>query len=605
MRALPIIGRVVAFVLVAAAFASLWALWSGVGRPPLFLRNGAEAGNFRTDRNVVYGTNKGSTDPQLKRVHKGDRIDMAAVPRTDVYDLVMGTMERPVTYPMIDTSGRHYAVTLAPVRAKDHQGEIVDAIVNTLATIVSIFLAVLLLLRRPGALAFAFAIYCTFTINTQALVQAIGVVPEPEVRAGLQSLALLTTFYLGSFALVAFALRFPTPLDGRIGTLAMRFVEAAIAACTIAALALDPRTFSSIADALQQKLFVACIVAVVAIVAVRFTRADAHARQRLGWVLAGALISAVCGLSEVADIPRAPTWGGELVRLASEALPIAVAYAVLRHRVIDVGFAINRTLVFSLLTLLVVTVIVAVDRIVDTFLQQSRVLEGGIEAVVSVALGLVFTQLHERMKYVVERFLFRERHAAEKRLEGRIAALDFAETEPSVDHLLTSETCEILHLRSAAVFRARADNVFERTAAVGWEASPTTLERDHLVVRILRAQERSLLLAEERVRDPRFPQGDAYPQIAIPIVRRHRLLGIAFYGHEAGEETLDPAERALVERAVAAAANAYDAIEAATYRRDANMDAPITALGRRGARDAAREDDGFDPPLPERTALSG
>jgi hypothetical protein len=586
LRVLPIVGRVVAFILVVAAFASLWALWSGVGRPPLFLRNGAESGNFRTDRTLVYGTNRNSTDPELKRVHKGDRIDMDAVPRTDVYDLVMGTMERPVTYPMIDTTGKHYTVTLAPVRAKDHQSEIVDAVVNTIATITSIFLAVLLLLRRPGSLAFAFAIYCTFTINTQALVQAIGVVPGPVVRAALQSLALLVTFYLGSFALVSFALRFPTPLNGRIGTIAMRVLEGAIVACTIAALALDPRQFSLVADALQQKLFVACIVAVVVIVAVRFARADAATRQRLGWVLAGAVISAVCGLSQVADIPRAPTWGGEIVRLVHEALPIAVAYAVLRHRVVDVGFAINRTLVFSLLTLLVVTIIVAVDRVVDTFLQQSRVLEGGIEAVVSVALGLVFTQLHEKMKYVVERFLFRERHAAEKRLEARIAALDFAETEPSVDNLLTIETCEILHLRSAAVFRARAEGAFERTSAVGWDASPETLDRDHLVVRILRAQERSLLLAEERVRDHRFPEGDAYPQIAIPIVRRHRLLGIVFYGHEAGEETLDPAERALVERAVAAAANAYDAIEAATYRRETNADAPLTALGRLGTLEA-------------------
>jgi hypothetical protein len=78
-----------------------------------------------------------------------------------------------------------------------------------------------------------------------------------------------------------------------------------------------------------------------------------------------------------------------------------------------------------------------------------------------------------------------------------------------------------------------------------------------------------VVLADAGIREDTFPAGNARPDIAIPIVVRHEFLGLALYGRRNDDAPLDPEEREMVGRLVAAAALAYDAIEAAEWRRRA------------------------------------
>jgi hypothetical protein len=559
-------GRILACVLFVSALASLWVVWETVNGPtPL---------DF-TERGAKYlVTQKSGDDPQLRRVSLGDALNVGALTRSERYEMYFGPIARPISYRLINSAGQEYRVSLGPTHIYDWSaGNIARMLVTTLATLTSVVVAMLLLLRRPGAIAFTFAGYCAFTIPTTTLGQAAGV-PGGVLSAILQPLALLITAGLGPFALIAFALHFPAPLPGKAGKVLAWTSDVALALAAIATLIFfDPYLTDAVYFLVQSGIGIAGIVVLIVVTTFRYTGADGLTRRRLGWVLIGSVVAAVAVWLELLN-PHG--WLLYLAIILAEVLPITVAYAVLRHRVIDVGFALNRTLVFGLLTTTIIVAVSLIDWSVGKLLSQ-RQLATALEALVAIGFGVVLNTLHEHVGGLVERLLFRKRYIAVQRLEERIKAIDFAESAETVDKALTLECGDILELRSAAIFRSTDDSAFIRAVAKGWEGAATSLERDDLIVRMIRANEETLELAASGLVVEDFPLGDKRPDIAIPIVRRHHVMGIAFYGHRSGEAHLDPQERALLERAAAAAASAYDAIEAEEWRRDVHHVSPLPA----------------------------
>ncbi|HTL20073.1 MAG TPA: hypothetical protein VL220_05115 [Steroidobacteraceae bacterium] len=83
--------------------------------------------------------------------------------------------------------------------------------------------------------------------------------------------------------------------------------------------------------------------------------------------LAGFSVAVLLELGVLGDTPSAVT----LAALANVILVavgiIILTYAVLRHRVIDVGFVISRTLVFAVFTGLLLVLFAVVEWLVDHF----------------------------------------------------------------------------------------------------------------------------------------------------------------------------------------------------------------------------------------------
>ena len=565
MRRQALVCMIFAAILVAAAAIALWTLWSGTeSRSPIRISG---------DRVVAVQP----SDTLLARVHVGDRVDVARMSVADGFDMATGTLARPVVYRLLDAAGRSYEVTLTRTLTPSNNELIVRRAVTTLATCASILVAVFLLVRRPGMISLTFAAYCAFTIPTAPLIVGLSALPDPTLRGLLQLAAVGLTLKIGSVAIVAFALQFPEPFPRRFGTLAVRAANVLLALVAIGSIVFDPLHVPA-STAVFDALSVASIPAVLIIIIVRYLISDVGARRRLAWVLAGAVLSSAAAWSFFSGVANhAPLAWGLIANIAEDALPIAVAYAVLRHRVLDLGFVLNRTLVYAILTTTIVLAVSFIDWFVGRLLSESR-LATVLEAGFTVGFGVLLNTLHERVGRIVERFLFRERYTAVRRLEDRIDALDYAESPATVDALLVHECSEILHLRSAALFRSAKDGGYVRTDSFGWNDCETSLGNDHLLVRMIRSKEQSLELQAAGLRDPGFPAGDARPDFAIPIVRRHRVLGFVLYGHRRGELALDPQERALLQRVATAAANAYDSIEAGEWRAEGRPEKTMPAL---------------------------
>lgn len=244
----------------------------------------------------------------------------------------------------------------------------------------------------------------------------------------------------------------------------------------------------------------------------------------------------------------------------------AIAYGVVRHRVMDVGFIFSRTLVYSILTLIAVAVFSLIEYIFGKVLEHEGVATL-LEIAAAVGLGLSLNVLHGRLDNLIDRTIFRKRHLAEKRLEAASQTLPHAGSTSFVDEMLVAEPVDALELASAAIFR-RNGNAFKRENAAGWSPRDTIEldDNDHLVAR-LRAELQPLAVSELRWPREDLPKGLGQPLYAVPIASGHELAAIAIYGGHTGGEDLDPDERRSLRGLAAGAALAYDHLAAEELER--------------------------------------
>ena len=270
-----------------------------------------------------------------------------------------------------------------------------------------------------------------------------------------------------------------------------------------------------------------------------------------------------------------------LAAVATLALAGAVAYGVVRHRVIDVSFVISRTLVYTILTSILVGAFALIDFVSSKMLEhfQFTVL---IEAFVALAFGIWLNTLHARIDRFVDKVLFRRRHLAEARLDRTGRALLHAESTQFIDEALVIEACDALALTSAAVFRRDGSERYVRVLSRGWEQThlQSVTSEDHLVVNLL-GDLQPLNLGDIRWPHEDVPHGIAQALVALPLCVRHELLGFVLYGGHIGGEAIDPDERRTLTRLTDAAAAAYEHVHAKALVSEASeLRAEVTLLNR-------------------------
>ncbi len=302
-----------------------------------------------------------------------------------------------------------------------------------------------------------------------------------------------------------------------------------------------------------------------------YMRARGGDRQRIRWVVVGfGLNLAIQSVSLFLDVyvPSEPIWLAHVFQLSTVIVPLTVAYAVIRHRVIDVSFVVSRTLVYGILTSLLVGAFALVDWLFIDKLKLARL--GTIaEMGVAVAGGFWFNGLHKRVDSLIEATFFRQRHRAERQLARDAAALPLAPTTNAVAHFLVDEPARAMSLASAALFRRGPDGMYVREESAGWDA--TNISRlDHTddpLLMLAQAENGPLSLYDHPWRTEGVPSGPAHPVLTLPIIVRRELAAIVFYGSHIHGESLDPDEIKAIGNLAPGAAAAYDHLEAESLRR--------------------------------------
>jgi hypothetical protein len=507
-----------------------------------------------------------------QRIKPGDSIDVRDLTMSSRFRLFVGSPPGTQLVVRFGHAGswRNATLTAVPNPVPRPQWAMVAG-----ATLALLIVA-LIGYSKPSLATAALVLYGCGSVTTFGFAAEFSWLPDPWF--GGLAIAIISMFsVLPLFALLPFITRFPHVPTSRSAVLRMRIADGifltAAAALVVSAI-VEPVTFVSWGSAYNGVSLASSFLMLV-FATLAYRDESGESRRRIGWVIAGYLISVAAYNAFNILVPNtilqnvSPTvqFLEQLSQVLGAALPVALAYAVLRHRVLDIGFALNRGTVYAVLTTIVICIVSLVDWVTGRLLIQER-LALAIEALATIAVGVSLNWLHGRVERLVDQTVFRRRHLAERRVEHRIDALRYAGTEVAIDDTLAKDAPDILELASSAVFRrVVSGGAFLRIAASGWSATDVeSVEPDSLLVRTILALEKPVMLGDLAVDHPGMPEGSAKPVLAIPINAQHELLGFALYGSEREGGSLDPAQVALLARLVSAASNAYGVVEARRWR---------------------------------------
>jgi hypothetical protein len=530
-----------------------------------------------------YGSTVRAVSPggpaALAGVVPGDRIRIAAASFDDRRYLAGSRTNVPigqVVHVPLTHAGRDRDVALTSVPHVMAGSERTALLLLCVASLISIGIGASLIGLRPSLATWGFGLYCLLVLPNVTY-------PFPLSTADLAFSA--TVLYdvlqnLGVVGLLLFALEFPSRFDLPWRQHVRRALPAIYIVLTLMTLYPDVANQllghgAQFENRVLQVVFGAVFALAIGILWDTYRHVASDERERMRWVLigfgAGLLISYIGETLIFSTLIAAapPPWLSMTLTTLSVLLPLAVAHAVIRHRVLDIRFVIGRALVFAVLTTLLAAIFALLDYLFGTLLEDFR-LSRVIAAGLSLTLAFAFKWLEERASRTIEAVFFRKRHAAEEHLSRAAHALPQARSAAVIEETLVGEVVAAYELMSAALFRRGTGDRFMRTAAYAWAGGDTAeLDETDPLLLALRAENRVIDVGEFGWRRTDVPQGERETSFAVPIHLHAELIGFTLYGNHAGGSLIDPKERELLERLAYAAGLAYDQLEA-QHLRDEN-----------------------------------
>jgi hypothetical protein len=569
------VARTVTVVLLSmlvfgTTLANLSLVWNNTGAA--WTPNG-ETG-MQTDYNGrVKAVASGST-AERNGILPGDRVDLARTPfASRVY--VSGSPARAPAGRRIPLwilrDGTERPVTLIPQPAPYPAISKLGLILRTLAAAIFIAVGGVLVLARPSPMTWGFFLYC-LGYSPGIAFASFARFPGPGTHVVDVLLGDVLTA-AGTAGVLVFALDFLAP-PGRTWRHLVRS-SLPLLALGFAGLIVYPDVANMLlgrpAETVQRyMLAVQGLVFLLSMYAIleTYVRGDPLNRPRIRWVvaglfvgLAGTYLAALLAFSSVLPVTT-PRWVQSLLFCVNTALPLTVAYAVIRHRVVDVSFVINRALVFALVSGIVIVVFSLIEWFVGHELDQAR-LALTFEIAFAIALSFWMSGIEKRLGSLVDGIFFRNRREALARLALDARAVAHATLGATVDRYVVSEAAACLSLSSAALFRRDGDGGFRRVLAFGWPDAPQPpVSHDAPLVLALEADWNPLRLVHTGWQLDGAPGGERSPVLAIPIIAQRSLAGFVLYGpHDSGAE-IDPDEVKGLAHLCRAAQVTYESLRA-------------------------------------------
>ncbi len=508
----------------------------------------------------------------------GDAIDVAALglhghlvlmnPRNDdrlTMTVVHGDTRRPVT------------LTAVPAHTSDAYRWLIVG--DFLSTATFIVVGAMLVYLRASPMTWFLWLYGVGIAPVNELLNYYAFLPR-DVFAGVW---LVGRVFLGGFSvfpLLPFVLRFPYGHIGGWRKVLRPWLIALVAVAFVyyVAIAWIGLRYGLAGYSLLNAIPALILYLVAAgLLTTTYLRAHGVDRQRLKWAVTGMLVAFA---TQILQYIPAATLVAPAAEVASIVMPICVAYAVLRHRLIDVQFVINRAIVYGILTAFLLAFVSLLDWFTASFISEYH-LAKYLEAGATIAMGFVLDRLHTALDAFTDRVFFRARHEAEQHLARVARSLGFAMRIESIEEAVVDEPVRCLKLASAALFRRdEARGTFVRGRSLGWaDDDLREFADDAPLIRYLRSDEVALSARDARLDPAGLPRGTAAPALYLPIFCREVLTAVAIFGAHANGSGLDPDEVALLGTLAPGAGLAFDHLSYELLRRE------LADLTERGATD--------------------
>jgi hypothetical protein len=454
---------------------------------------------------------------------------------------------------------------------------------NALATLrVFVFLlfflvGIALVMARPSLMTWIFFAYCLGSAPSFAAQEVSTILPSWQhvIASGLPAFSSATA--------VAFLLLFSVlvPNDGiPTGWRRTAFYIASVIAIADLGYAAVSTFYTGVtfSQALGNSIDESLTALTVLVVLARLVTMERTERARFGWaafaIIFGVIANDLRNVLSVGPLEWLSIAAADLTVV----MPLCLMYAILKRHVIDVRFVISRTVVYAVLTTLIVGIIGIVDWATSAYLSQVRVAMA-IDAAVTIGLAFALHRTYRWIEKGVDFVLFRRKHNAETYLNRMAKTLLRAKREDTIDRALVHAPFEKLDMTVAALFRADGSS-FVLSACAGWDRiGSMSIDAEHELIRFLATERTKLQIRDLRTHVAEEFQGHgATPALAIPLFQSDALVAFAVYGIHRDGTKLDPDEIETLEDLCETAAQAYTGIELARYRAVASAMPSVEAL---------------------------
>ena len=246
---------------------------------------------------------------------------------------------------------------------------------------------------------------------------------------------------------------------------------------------------------------------------------------QLAWLV---MLSNFFQTGDFSDVRGAGWLNYVLALITGLIAPGLLAYLVLRHKLFDLGFAVNRTLVFAAISAILLVSFGVLEWAVEHLVPEAWH-EGSafFSAGIAVGLFLLFHRIRDGVEQVIERLFFRKWHANEAALKRFVTAAGHMEKpEALADHFGT----ELGRFTCGATVAIYARSLAGQYASAAGE----TIDADDLALAAMRAE-----------RGPVGPAEVGSPikaTLALPMMHQAALAGFVLLGPKLTGEDYRPDE---------------------------------------------------------------
>ena len=269
---------------------------------------------------------------------------------------------------------------------------------------------------------------------------------------------------------------------------------------------------------------------------------DPHLRNRLRYLISGLVLVIAFTLVNFTPLGRYP------IDIAGNGLSaLLIAYAILRHNLLDIRVVIRKSLLYSIPTILIGTgYFLVISLALRLFNHYSGTGIFILSLIVAVLTALIVQPLRDKAQSWIDRLFFREKYNSGlmlQRLSSQVASILDLEI---ITNLILDETTSILHIEKAAFLLKRVESEdYFLTAQKGMASSGTiSLSKNHPVALWFSSHDQLLTWHDLSVA-PHFKSlwgrereelKSIEAELFIPLKVKGELVGIFAVGAKRSEE---------------------------------------------------------------------
>lgn len=483
-----------------------------------------------SDGVVVDGVTPGGAGDRAG-LHVGDVLHIEKTFAARIFWIVPRAGETGIAY--VGLQRRPVTVTALPSSLP-----VKLAIVSGITTIAFLFMGALIAWRKPED--DAGRALATFLLCFALGMNVDGALFQSLTARFICFIAAESLFYIGIVAMALFSCRFPTRAEsGFRGFLARIAIPAALIGIGLSIARLSLLFIAG--NSGVQRLFLIpyillyafIIVASLISFAISMRHAEGAQRVQMRWVI----ITFATGFSGLIVYFALVLFGvnqaiAQYPTLTITVIPIGLGYMILRHRVLDITFVINRAVVYGAVSLIMVTSFIVFEWVIGNLVQQGTGASLALNVVAAIVLGFSVRFIHDRVDKRIDDIFFRDRHLAEAAIRrfGHESAL-ITQTDD-----LMKKTVDVAQrnakLEGAAFYSAGESAFVPRYST--FEATANASENDYAVLD-MRTWHRPIDLTEYDT--------TITGEYAFPMIVRGQLAGFLACGPKTSHEALAPDER--------------------------------------------------------------